>query len=115
VTYRQLNRNRRTEASAVVAADGTATVVINVSIGPMWELRQIGIRNSGTVLIPTCTTYRGVNASGEFISQTLNGVADTDPLPNVILRPGESLAAVWTGADVGSICRVTVVYDEVDS
>ena len=38
---------------------------------------------------------------------------DTDSIPNTTVRAGESICAVWTGGVVGSVARMTVIYDEV--
>ena len=110
---RQLQRNKRAEvASSIADAAGKATAVIPVPPGPTWEIQQIGVTFTGT-LIPVCTTYVGTNEFGVFISQTLIGNSDTDSQPRTSLRSGESVAAVWTGATVGAQGRLTVIYDEV--
>lgn len=109
---RQLQRNRRAEAYATVNASGAATAIVAVPLGPSWEVRQISVTCGGT-LIPQATTYVGTNNAGVYISQTLIGNSDTDSAPNVTVRSGESLCAVWSGATVGAQAKITVIYDEV--
>lgn len=106
-------RNIRLEAQATVPANGNITVAINNMRGPDWELKQIAVSVSTGVLSPVCNTYIGTSSAGVFISNSLTGESDTDSQPNSTIKYGESVCAVWTGADVGSIARLTVIYDEV--
>lgn len=109
---RQLQRNRRVEVYATTSATGAATCVVNIPNGPSWEVKQISVNNGGT-LIPSAATYVGTGTNGVPISSTLIADSDTDSQPNITLRSGESLCAVFAGATVGSQCKMTVVYDEV--
>lgn len=105
--------NQRLESQATVPASGNITVIIsNMTAGPNWNVKQISIAVSTATLSPSCNTYIGTNAAGVFISNSLTGEADTDSQPNVTIKYGESICAVWTGADVGAVARLTVIYDE---
>ena len=109
----RLQKNIRREAYATADATGTATAVVEVNPGPSWMVKQIGVSTNSTVTLPTATTYVGRNTSGVFVSSTLVGNSDTDSLPNVTLRSGESLCAIWAGCTVNDQCKITVIYDEV--
>lgn len=111
---RQFQRNKRTEAYATVVAGTSCTAVINVAPGPSWEVKQISVSAVGASTLPACATYVGTNTAGVFISSTITGNSDTDSTPNTTVRTGESLCAVWTNASIGTVCKITVVYDEVD-
>lgn len=110
---RQLNRNKRREAYATFDASGNATAVIDVAPGPSWEIKQIGVSVTNSTTTPSCSTYVGRNNAGIFISSTLTGDSDTDSLPNVTLFTGESVCAVWSLGTVGSLGKMTIIYDEV--
>lgn len=110
---RHLNKNRRQEVTVTVPANGTVTATFTVPFGPSWEVKQITI-DGNSALEPTCKTYIGINDSGIAISQSFTGNDDTDSQPNVTLRAGDSLAAVWANATPGARMRLTAIYDEVD-
>ncbi len=109
---RQLQRNRRQEATVTALADGTATAIIPVNVGPSWEIKQISV-NTNSVLESSAATYVGTNSAGVLISTTLVGNGDTDSEPNTTVRSGESLCCVWSTVTVGARCKLTVVFDEV--
>lgn len=110
---RILQKNKRIEVEVTFPASGIVTAVVNVPLGPSWEVKQIGVKTTVTANQTNCTTFVGQNNSGVFISNTLIGNADTDSMPNVTIRSGDALCAYWTGGTVGKSARMTVVYDEV--
>lgn len=110
---RALQRNKRVEAYATATASLTATAVIPVTVGPSWEVKQISVSATGSTTQSSASTYVGTNSSGVFISSTLIANSDTDSTPNVTLRSGESLCCIWTKVSSGSVCKLTIVYDEV--
>ena len=110
---RQLQRNKRLEAYATATASG-ATAIVTIPLGPSREVKQIAVSVTGSTIIPACSTYVGTNSAGVFISSTLIGDSDTDDTPNITVRSGESLCAVWSGISVDAVCKMTVIYDEVD-
>jgi len=91
---RVLQKNRRAEVYATADAGGAATCVVNIANGPSWEVKQITVTNTGA-LIPSAATYVGSSPSGVPISSTLIADSDTDSQPNITLRSGESLCAVF--------------------
>ena len=107
-----MQRNKRTENTVTVDATGAATAVIDVVPGPSWEVKQVSVTCTGTN-IPQATTYVGRNSAGVYISSTYLGNSDTDSTPNITLRSGESICAIWSNASVDSRAKITVVYDEV--
>jgi hypothetical protein len=110
---RILQKNIRIEKQAIFNASGVATAVLQVPLGPSWEVKQISVKTTVTANQTTCRTFIGQSDAGIFISNTLIGNADTDSQPNVTVRSGDSLCAVWTGGTAGRIATMTVVYDEV--
>jgi hypothetical protein len=109
---RQLNRNKRAEIQGTISAAGTLTIFATVPLGPSWELRSIDVKGN-SALEPTADTYIGTGATGQHISQTYTGNNDTDSIPYVTLRSGESVAVVLANGTPGAIMRATIVYDEV--
>lgn len=110
---RALQRNIKLEAYATADASGNATAVVDIPLGPSREVKQISVSVTGSTNVPTANTYVGRNSAGVFISNTLTGDSDTDSAPNVTVRSGDSLCAVWAGCTTGAKCKLTVVYDEV--
>jgi hypothetical protein len=110
---RHLNRNRRQEGQAAIAASGAAFVFFTVPFGPSWEIKQITITSTST-LETSARTFIGTNSAGILISQSFTGNDDTDSQPNVTLRSGDSVCCVWEGGTPGAIVRLTVIFDEVD-
>lgn len=111
---RILQRNIRVEKQGIFLSTGLLTVSISVPLGPSWEIRQISVKTNITSVNTSCETRIGTSSAGVFISSTVTGNSDTDSEPNVTLRPGESICALWALGTVGSIGRLTVIYDEVD-
>lgn len=110
---RMLQKNKRVEVQVTFPASGIITAVVQVPLGPSWEIKQIGVKTNVTANQTNCTTFIGQNNAGVFISNTLIGNADTDSMPNVTVRSGDALCAYWTGGTVGKIATMTVIYDEV--
>lgn len=110
---RILQKRKREERQAVFNATGNATAVVTVPLGPSWEVQQIGVKTGPMVNHPQCATYVGQNTAGVFISNTLIGDADTDSMPNVTVRAGDSICAVWALGTPGVVATMTVIYDEV--
>lgn len=110
---RQLQRNKRLEKQALFDSAGVCLAVVQVPLGPSWEVKQIAVKTTVTANQTTCRTFIGQSDAGVFISNTLIGNADTDSQPNVTVRSGDSLCARWTGGTSGRIGTMTVVYDEV--
>lgn len=102
------------EARGTFDASGNLTVGIQVPLGPSREVKQIAVStNIATGSETNCSTYIGTNASGVLISQTYTGNSDTDSQPNVLLRSGDSICAVWSGGVSGALGTLTIIYDEV--
>jgi len=108
-----LARNIRKETQVTVPASGTVTALFTVPFGPSWEVKQIGIKCDSTTET-ICNTYIGTNSAGVFISKSFTGNDDTDSQPNITLRSGDSICAVWESGSLNAIARLTVIYDEVD-
>lgn len=109
---RQLNRNIRTERTGFIPISGSLTLSVTVPPGPSWEIKQLAIKGN-SALEPTCSTFIGTNSAGVFISTSLTGNGDTDDQPNVTLRSGDSICAVWSSATGNAVMTFTIIYDEV--
>ena len=104
-------RNKRVEVEVVADANGNAVAVTPNVNGPAWQLTQVTVSSTST-LLSQCATYVGANSAGVRISSTYLGNGDTDSSPNTTLKYGESVCAVWSNVTPGSACRLTVVFDE---
>lgn len=72
-----------------------------------WHVTKVTVQNSGTTLVPMCRVYRGSETPSRFIGGTFSGQMDASD-ENFHLSSGERLLAVFSGADVGSRCVLTV-------
>lgn len=94
-------------ARGTVAADGTCEVTIGPVRRQLWHVTNIGAQNSSTVNSPTATSYLGPSRSGQFMSNSYDGVNTNLPC-DVRLPQGSRVTVVWEDADPGSTCVVTV-------
>ncbi len=67
-----------------------------------WRVSFITVNSSSVTLVPVVMFYRGSIAPSNFVAGSFSGTLDVDSLPNISLRSGERLIAVWTGGDVGA-------------
>lgn len=95
-------------ASATADASGVA----RVQMGPLrafesWDVRSTTVASTSSVLVPTARVYRGAEAPSRLIDGTYTGTQDTSDTAYT-LRSGERVIVVFSGADVGSQCTVTL-------
>lgn len=95
---------------------GRATVdasgIARVRMGPRraferWQLRRISIQSTSSTLVPEARLYSGGESTSNLIDGTYDGVlnhTDTDRE----LANGEDVVCVWSGADVGATCTLTL-------
>lgn len=96
--------------SATADNDGVATV----TLGPQrafeqWFIESVAVQSTSVTLTPELREYKGSISEGSLIGSSRIGNLDSGVNPNpLILASGERVFYQWTGADVGSTCRVTV-------
>lgn len=91
-------------------ANSAGKAVIN--IGPdrayeKWHITSVAVQSSSSTLVPEVREYRQSEAESNLIGTTRSGDLDSGS-SDVTLQPGEHIIYVFTGADVGSTCEVTV-------
>lgn len=100
---------------ANVDASGRA----KVTLGPLqafekWRIKRITIQCTSSTLVPVCRVYRGGETRSRLIDGSHTGTLDHSDT-DINLLNGESIVAVWegrevgtSGADVGSVCTLTI-------
>lgn len=98
-------------ASAVADANGVARATLQpLRAFERWRVRRMTVQSTSSTLVPTCKVYRGAESANRLIDGTHTGTldhSDTD-LP---MQNGESIIAVWEGADVGAQCTFSIEGD----
>lgn len=90
-------------ATCIFDADGAGTSFVQpAGAREGWQITVITVNSSSVTLVPQVMFYRGSTTPGSFVAGTFSGTLDVDSLPNISLRSGERLIAVWTGGDVGA-------------
>lgn len=77
-----------------------------------WEIRSVTVQSTSSVLVPEARVYRNHEAGSALLGGSHTGTLDT-ARTETDLRSGESLVIVWTGADVGAECTVTIEGESV--
>lgn len=96
--------------SAVVAADGTATI----SIAPtqqdeIWVVLIVAITCTAAPAGAVVRLYRGDADTGTLISWTPAADLDTAPDLAIEVTAGRPITAKWTGETPGATCTMTAV------
>lgn len=91
-------------------ADSNGKAVI--TIGPerayeKWHITSVAVQSSSTDLVPEVREYRQSEADSNLIGTTRSGDLDSGDA-DVTLQPTEHVVYVFTNADVGSTCEVTI-------
>lgn len=92
--------------------DVPSTVLLDINgggtswVGPAnaretWHIASIAVTSTSTD-IPTVRFYRNSTVPGNFVTGTFTGNLDVDSSPNLILRSGELLYAVWENGTAGA-------------
>lgn len=107
---RPLNTSGRATASAA----GIATVTLGPNVGQRWQLDNAAVSTSTAVLVPQCNIYmQGSPTPDNLVDGTFTGNLDsTGRVSGIPLTSGQKVTAVWTGADVGTICTLSVTGTE---
>lgn len=72
-----------------------------------WRVTGTTVSSTSVVLEPRCDVYKGGVGPAFKIGGTYSGKNDSSSGEDFI-NSGEDIIAVWTGADVGSQCTLTV-------
>lgn len=96
--------------SGRAVADSNGKAVI--TIGPerafeKWHVTGVAVQSSSSTLVPEVREYRQSEAESNLIGTTRSGDLDSGA-SDVTLEPGEHVIYVFTNADVGATCQVTV-------
>lgn len=75
-----------------------------------WRVKRMTVQSTSTTLVPTCRVYRGAESASRLVDGTHTGTLDHSDT-DLSLQNGESMIAVWEGADVGSICTLSIEGD----
>lgn len=98
--------------SATVAADGTATVTLQLQAAGRYEVDLISVyvdeRSDPSSI---ATIYRNGADPGNFIEDTKSGDRNADTQISLRLQTGQSLVCQWTGAAVGATARLRIEGD----
>jgi len=103
-------------APATVPASGRVSITLQpLQAFVKWKITKITVSNTGSNLVPTARVYKGA----QLVDATYTGTLDSSDT-NIELQTGESLVCVWegrvqntAGADVGSVCVLTVQGEEL--
>ena len=89
-------------------ANGRAFVQLGeFRMGETWTVERMTVTSSSTVLVPTARVYRDDEIPTRLVDGTYTGTLDTSDVV-VDLQSGEILVCVWTGADIGARCTLTI-------
>lgn len=103
---RTIKYGERASGTAVVAANGTASIVLNGPPRGYIDIDTIAITCSVSAPLPTCTAYEGTTSAGGRVLAFLRaGDQGTFRGTNDRLNAGQQITIAWTGAAVGATCR----------
>ena len=94
-------------ATAVVDSDGTAAVTFQAT-GQQIKILNMSVVCSSAVLESTATVYKNQVGALYRLSATTAGSTGDNNADEVLLRDGERVFVVWTGADVGATATATI-------
>lgn len=111
--------NDSVTATASAAGAATATIGPDSAKGPArWNVTRIGVRNEniarrGQIPVPSCNVYQDAESPNGLVDGTYDGsfdFADCD----LSLQRGQTLIAVWAGAQVGDKLTLSVTGTKGD-
>lgn len=111
--------NDSATATADVSGAATATIGPDSAKGPArWSVTRIGVRNEtlarrGQIPVPSCNVYQDVQSANGLVDGTYDGsfdFADCD----LTLQRGQTLIAVWAGAQAGDKLTLSVTGTKGD-
>jgi hypothetical protein len=97
--------------SATVNASGAAIVSIGPNIGQRWVVTAAAVSTSTAVKVPQCNIYIGGSpVPANLVDGTFTGNLDsTSKTAGFIITSGQSIIAVWSGADVGALATLSII------
>ena len=94
--------------SATADSTGKATVRVQpLRAFESWRITNTGISSSSTTNVPTFKLYRGMESASNLIDATYTATINSSDTV-IDLNNGEALVGVFEGADVGSVCTMSV-------
>lgn len=101
---------RQLSEYATGVANGNGIAIARV--GPKraferWHITGVTIGSTSNTLEPECTVYLGAIGPSYRIGGTYSGKKDSGSADDWA-ETGRDVIAVWTGADVGSTCDITL-------
>lgn len=91
-------------------ASGLATVLIpGPDFGHVWDIRQISVQSSSSVMVPKAQVYRNSANPANFVSGTLYAIQDTDSQPNLVLFNGDFVTLAAQNGDTGAQISIRIV------
>lgn len=101
-----IKRGDRAAGTAVVAADGTADVILNGPFRGYIDIDTVQVTCSVSVPLPSCVAYDGTTAArGRELGFLRAGDQGTFRGAGDRLNAGQQITLHWAGATVGAICR----------
>lgn len=100
-----------TSGSATVKADGSAVVNLGPIIGQRWVVSAAAVSTSTSVKVPQCNIYIGGSPNPpNLVDGTFTGNLDsTSRTSGYLIGNGQSIWAVWSGADVGALATLSII------
>jgi len=98
--------------SATGTLDGAGAATVRIGPrrpGQTWTVTGSAIICSAQTPMPRAYLYRGPVVPGNVLATTYTGAQNSTDLPNIKLRHGEFLSAVWLAGLAGATVTVSVV------
>lgn len=95
-------------ARATVGSNGVAAATLQpFRYNEQWKVTSITVQSTSSA-DTECRVYKGGASPTNMVANTYSGKGDTASGSEIVLIFGDVLTAVWTGADVGSECTITI-------
>ncbi len=95
------------QQTATVSAGGIGVATVR-PVQENWTVDAVTVNTSTNTLEAQCRIYRNYIGGNYLVDSTISGsTGDTSDTVHTLLD-GDSLIAVWSGADVGATCNLIV-------
>ena len=97
--------------SAIVPASGVVSVSLGPNLGQRWVVTAAAVSTSTAVKVPQANIYIGGAAvPANLVDGTFTGNLDsTSKTAGFIISAGQSIIAVWSGADIGATATLSII------
>ena len=90
-------------------ASGNATLTIGPqNVYQVWQISGISVSTSTANSVASCSVYQGSGPNGQFLGGTYNASQNSGSF-GITLYPGQTICAVFTGGDPGSVATMAVI------